>query len=161
MLKCSNAKKTSWVPWQRKNDARQGISRLIDVEYIELDLVAFPSQGPGIPMKSHRELSEEVELILAKSSWIIDGVHTRWCAPLIFEADMVVWCHIKDEIRGDNRHPGWRRLKNSLPSVRHWYTRKLDDVRNHLDAMGLARSLSEHYVAELGDRMVRKSKYGP
>ncbi len=24
--------------------------------------------------------------------------------------------------------------------------------------MGLARSLSEHYVAELGDRMVRKSK---
>jgi hypothetical protein len=67
-LKCSNAKKTSWVPWQRKNDARQGISQLIDVEYIELDLVTFPSQGPGIPMKSHRELSEEVELILAKSS---------------------------------------------------------------------------------------------
>lgn len=94
------------------------------------------------------------------------------CDPLIFEADMVVWLdqpwpiavwrvvwrHIKDEIRGDNRHPGWRRLKNSLPSVRRWYTRKPDDVRNHLDAMGLARSLSERYVAELGDRMVRKSK---
>ena len=56
-------------------------------------------------MKSHRELSKEVELILAKSSWIIDGMHTGWCDPLIFEADMVVWCHIKDEIRGDNRHP--------------------------------------------------------
>jgi len=35
-------------------------------------------------MKSDRELSEEVKLI-------IHGMYTGWCDPLIFEADMVVW----------------------------------------------------------------------
>jgi hypothetical protein len=31
-------------------------------------------------------------------------------------------------------------------------------VQNHLDVMGFARSISEHYVADLRENLVRKSK---
>ncbi len=159
-------------PGSGKSTLALELSQLTNAEHIELDLVAFPAQGPGIPLKPESDLISEVSKIQAKQSWIVEGIYTGWCDPLIFEADLVIWLdppwpialwrvvwrHTKGEIRGNNRHPGWRRLRNSLPSVRRWYTREPDDVRNHLDGMGLARSLSEHYVADLGDRMVRRSK---
>tara|TARA_Y100001001_G_C7893795_1_gene269166 strand:- start:465 stop:674 length:210 start_codon:yes stop_codon:yes gene_type:complete len=53
---------------------------------------------------------------------------------------------------------GWKRLKNSLPTVCRCYTREPYDVQNHLDVMGFARSISEHYVADLRENLVRKSK---
>jgi len=48
--------------------------------------------------------------------------------------------------------------KNSLPTVCRCYTREPYDVQNHLDVMGFARSISEHYVADLRENLVRKSK---
>ena len=109
---------------------------------------------------------------MANDSWIVEGIYTSWCDPLIFGADLVVWLdplwpiavlrvvwrHIKSEVRGTNRSLGWKRLKNSLPSVCRCYTREPYDVQNHLDVMGFARSISEHYVADLRENLVRKSK---
>jgi adenylate kinase family enzyme len=71
-------------PGSGKTTLPRGVSRLTDVGCTEPNLVACPSQDPGIPMKSDRELFEEVKLI-------IHGMYTGWCDPLIFEADMVVW----------------------------------------------------------------------
>ena len=56
-------------PGSGKTTLARGVSRLTDVGYIELNLVARPSQDPGIPMKSDRELSEEVKLIILDNPW--------------------------------------------------------------------------------------------
>ena len=63
-------------PGSGKTTLARELSQLIDVQYIELDLVAFPAQGPGIPLKSENELATEVESILATDSWIVEGMYT-------------------------------------------------------------------------------------
>jgi len=78
-------------PSSGKTTLARKLSQLIDVQYIELDLVAFPAQGPRIPLKSDEELAVEVGLIMANDSWIVEGIYTGWCDPLIFGADLVVW----------------------------------------------------------------------
>jgi len=159
-------------PGSGKTTLARELSTLIGAEYIELDLVAFPAQGPGIPLKSDSELSAEVSAIQEKGSWVVEGMYTGWTDPLIYGADFVIWLdppwpvavwrvvwrHIKSEIRRNNRNPGWKRLWWLLPSVRRWYTREPNDVRNHLDAMGYARSTTEHYATDLGDKMIRKAR---
>src|SRR5205823_9251445 len=66
-------------------------------------------------------------------AWVTEGTMLGWSDPLLRAADRIVWLdipwrvalwrmllrHVRAELAGNNRHPGWRRLFRFL-----WYTRK-------------------------------------
>ena len=159
-------------PASGKSTLAAELAKRTGVNFYELDMVAYPEPGPAVQPRSNHELADSVDAILADDGWIAEGMYIGWTDPLIFGADLVVWLDppwpvavvrgIKRDVlamlRGNPRYPGWKRIWRAIPHVRRWYTRDADDVRNHLDATGYARSTTEPYMEMLGDRLIRRAR---
>ena len=114
-----------------KTTLARRLGALLDAPVYELDLVGW-EEVTG----RERSLAEKlarVQEIAVRPRWVTEGTMLGWSDPLLHAADRIVWLdipwrvalwrmllrHVRADLAGNNRHPGWRRLFRFL-----WYTRK-------------------------------------
>lgn len=72
-----------------KTTLARELARRLDVELVELDALVH---GPNWSETPDDELRAQVEPVLARSSWVIDGTYRSKLGTLVLDAaDLVVW----------------------------------------------------------------------
>lgn len=114
-----------------KTTLARRLGRLLGAPMYELDLVEWDREtGEERPREDKLARVREIS---ARPAWVTEGTMLGWSDPLLRAADRIVWLdvpwrvalwrmlrrHVRAELAGNNRHPGWRRLLRFL-----WYTRK-------------------------------------
>lgn len=108
--------------------------------WFELDTVIYvDGNGPKRPFAERLRLAHEIAV---RPVWIVEGNYLWWAAELYSAADLVVWLdlpwyvatarvvwrHIRQSIKGTNRHPGLRRLARFIWRYRTYYFCREPDV---------------------------------
>ncbi|WP_040982888.1 DNA topology modulation protein FlaR [Oceanobacillus jeddahense] len=100
----------------------------LQIPYYELDNVVWERLDTGDIKRSQAERDETLETIVNSDKWIIEGVHHKWIAPCLQNADIIMFLDTKLSIRrfriikrfirqklgleGSNYKPTLRILKN-------------------------------------------------
>ncbi|MBI3972503.1 MAG: hypothetical protein HY332_14585, partial [Chloroflexi bacterium] len=118
---------------------------------------------PGRQRAQARDLAR----LCALPAWIIEGCYPGWIDELARASDLIVWLdvpfwraawrivkrHVLADLRGNNRHPGYRRLWRFLRGQHGYYTRPDAEYRRRLareghDRWSGALHCREHAAAE-------------
>lgn len=105
-----------------KTTLAQQLSALINVPHYALDAVAY--EGGAGEKRSLATREAEVARISAESAWITEGIFLWWTAPLMEQAELIIWLdlpapiaawrivwrHFKKSLQGDNPHSGFKKL---------------------------------------------------
>lgn len=109
----------------------------LGVPTYDLDTVGYEGGAGG-----KRPLQAKLEDVLSISNqrgWVTEGVFLGWTDELFRRSDAIIWLdlpffvvawrivlrHLKAELAGTNRHPGWWNLSRFLWDVRRYYTSKM------------------------------------
>jgi adenylate kinase family enzyme len=113
-------------PGAGKTTVAARIGAAIDAPVFDLDGMALGLESQMPVDQAFLALPAHVAGILELPRWVSEGAYLGWAEPLLEAADLVVWIdtpartalyrvlarHLKAELRGDNRFPGWRRLRD-------------------------------------------------
>jgi adenylate kinase family enzyme len=110
---------------------------------VDLDHVVYTTAGE----RPRAELLAQLDAIRSRDQWITEGAyHDAWLNPLLADASAIVWLdpplavclarmvrrHIAAELRGNNQHPGWRKLWRFLNYTRRTATAQRSAVASML-----------------------------
>ena len=112
-----------------KTTLAQQVSACRHLPCYDLDEVAYEG-GFGAKIPLERRMAS-LQQILAQPRWVTEGVFIWWTAPLVEEADVIVWLdmpfylngwrivtrHVRLSWAGTNRHPGLLKLLRFLTHV--------------------------------------------
>lgn len=116
-------------PGSGKTTLARQISRMCDVVAYDLDWIVYDAAGE----RPRAELLASIEEIRTHDGWVTEGAYAEeWLAPLLEAAQTIVWLdapwrvcamrmvkrHVRAELAGNNRHPGWRKLYRFLRYTR-------------------------------------------
>ena len=141
-------------PGSGKTTLAREVAARLGVRPVDLDRVAFDrSEHPvavlGAIVVAQRATQEQravaVDAILEEPAWVSEGIYVGWTAPLMAQADVVVWLdpptrvalwrivarHAKASWHGTNEFTGLRLLARFLRSSLHYY-RGSSDVPEEL-----------------------------
>lgn len=138
-----------------KTTLSRRVANRLGVTAYDLDLIAY--EGGAGPERSLDARLADVQRILAQSGWVTEGIYLSWTEELLCRADAIVWLdvpfrmaawrivkrHIMADLRGNNRHPGWRRLFRFLRITRTYYYDQRDDD-DEFSRERTARRLAPH-----------------
>jgi adenylate kinase family enzyme len=119
-------------PGSGKTTVANKVAALLGVAAFDLDLVAWDGDSERPPSLRDQDL----RAIMEHSGWVTEGIYLGWTEPLFREADLILWLdpswpvaawrvllrHVKADLRGNNAHPGYRRLWRFLRICRRYYT---------------------------------------
>jgi adenylate kinase family enzyme len=131
-------------PGAGKTHAAMRLADALGAPVFHLDYMAFDLEAGLPPAEAVRRLSAMLPDIYERDAWVSDGIYLGWATPLLEYADVVVWIdtpapialfrivarHVKAEIKGDNRFPGWIRMLRLL----YWSARYYLGLHRHLQA---------------------------
>lgn len=100
----------------------------------ELDAIGYEG-GAGAKRPLDAKLAD-IAKISAEPAWVTEGIFLWWTDKLLAAADLIIWLdlpwrvaawrivtrHIKRSLRGDNPHPGLRRLWRFLGYQRQYHS---------------------------------------
>jgi adenylate kinase family enzyme len=115
-------------PGAGKTYAAKRLGAALGAPAFHLDEMALDLEATMPPRDAFLCLASKLPEIYEPDNWISDGAYMGWALPLYERADTVLWMdtpahvalyripvrHLKAELAGTNRFPGWRRL------VRFW-----------------------------------------
>ena len=109
-------------PASGKTTLSRRLAALLDVPAYELDGLLLGGEAGAVPFEvaSNRVVSRITDV----DTWVVEGAYLGWVAPLLRQADLVVWMdvpwrvasyrivsrHVKATAARNNRFPGWRNL---------------------------------------------------
>lgn len=109
-------------PGSGKTTLARQLGAMIEVPCYDLDEIGYVD-GAGAARPLADRLCD-VARIAADSTWVTEGAFLWWPEELFRTADVIVWLdlplrilawriplrHLKAELAGTNRHPGWRQM---------------------------------------------------
>ena len=156
-------------PGSGKTTLAKQAALLLDVPFYELDAVGYEG-GSGAERPLPLRIAE-IRQIAAQPGWVTEGVFLGWTHALFETADEIVWLdlpwrlvgwriflrHVKAELRGNNRHSGWRKLFHFMLWARAYYTRSAAPgeaviVEEDGDE---TRAITAQYLTAYSSRLVR------
>ena len=155
-------------PGSGKTTLARKVAIFLQAPFVELDVVGYEN-GSGAERPMEVRLTD-IHRIAVQPSWVTEGIFLGWTDELFKTADQVVWLdlpwrlvgwrifirHIRAELRGNNRHPGWMKLYRFMQWSRSYYisTAAVQDVVPDTD-IGETRVITEKYLAAFQDKLAR------
>ena len=105
----------------------------------ELDLVVYDASGE----RPAADIIRQIDEIRRLDGWATEGAYTEaWLAPLLDDASAIIWLdvpwqtcvlrmvkrHLRAELAGNNRHPGWGKLLSFMNYTRRTAPRQRGDA---------------------------------
>jgi cytidylate kinase len=165
-------------PGSGKTTLARTVAARVGVDPVDLDRIAFDRSNQGFALlgaivdgqrttPARRALA--VEAILEEPDWVTEGIYVGWTAPLMAEADIVVWLdpptrvalrrivtrHAKASWHRTNEFKGLRLLARFLRSSFHYYVGPADvpeDVMT-LDEEAITRAATGELLRRYGARV--------
>lgn len=120
-------------PGSGKTTLARILSERMRTPPFDLDEIGY--EGGAGPSRPLAVKLEDVRRIASQPTWITEGAFLWWTEDLFHAADVIVWLdlpfriaarrivlrHLKAELAGRNRHPGWRNLLRFLNGVRRYH----------------------------------------
>ena len=112
-----------------KTTLAEWCSSTFEIPSYDLDWVVYDDNGE----REAPEIRARVDEIIRGHGWVAEGAyHDAWVTTLLEQADSIVWLdvpvhtcayrifarHVRAELRGKNKHPGWRKLARFLDYTR-------------------------------------------
>ena len=155
-------------PGSGKTTLARLASARLGVPFYELDVVGYEG-GAGADRPMDVRLAD-IHRIAIQPAWVTEGVFLGWTSELFETAAVIVWLdlpwrlvawrifmrHVRAELRGNNRHPGWLKLYRFMRWCRAYYVcaAPLQDVPPGID-LPETRATTEHYLAGFKNKLVR------
>lgn len=126
-------------PGAGKTNLAAALARTLGLPHLDLDDLwdrLFERDSGGQITGAARSLREEVIAdYIHRSDWVIEGAEPAFLDVFAEASDLIVWCdvpfavaamrmirrHVRADLGGRNRYPGYRRLFGFMQSVRHRY----------------------------------------
>jgi adenylate kinase family enzyme len=119
---------------------------------LERDAAGRPS---GAMLAARQALLDER---LAGDGWVVEGAEPVFIDAVAQASDLIVWCdppfataalrivrrHVRADLAGTNRYPGYRRLYRFLRSVRQRYGDETGDVGEQWTRAAVAEALGRY-----------------
>lgn len=118
-----------------KTTLAERVSDHCGIPAFDLDPIVYDAEGerPAI------EIARRIDEIRALDGWVTEGAYRdEWLRPLLDDADAIAWLkrHVVTELRRNNRHPGWRKLRRFLDYNRRTFRQQSRETRELIAAYG-------------------------
>ncbi len=130
-----------------KTTLAERVSDHCGIPAFDLDPIVYDAEGerPAI------EIARRIDEIRALDGWVTEGAYRdEWLRPLLDDADAIAWLdppfaaamwrivkrHVVAELRRNNRHPGWRKLRRFLDYNRRTFRQQSRETRELIAAYG-------------------------
>lgn len=146
-------------PGSGKSTLARQVGVQLGLDVVELDQIAY---GPGGVKRTLAERTASVREIVARPTYITEGIYLWWIDDLLECADVIIWLdvsfrlaawrivarHVRASVAGTNRHPGIGRLLAFLRSTYRYYTEPFSEAPANADNDGAVTRA--HTAYELG-----------
>ena len=116
-------------PGSGKSTLSQKIAAAAGLPLYEMDGVSFAQRWDG------EKMAAEAERIAVMDEWVSEGSYLGWTVPLLDRAELIIRLdvtshvalyrvlarHVKADMAGNNRFPGWRNFFRFWRWVRRYY----------------------------------------